>query len=114
MARRKRSTRRASTRSTARKLPRWKSRDGLRISDFGLRISRTHGLGCAPVKAEAAAERRLSPIVAALASLVVPGAGQILAGSRTRGFGLLIGLPIQAFLLVVAGQRGMLPWLGLV
>jgi len=57
---------------------------------------------------------RRYPILAGALSFVVPGLGQICAGSWRRGLTLLIGLPVQAALFYGVGLTGLIYWMALV
>ena len=54
------------------------------------------------------------PYIALIASLIVPGAGQIYAGQWRRGLTLLLGLPVQAALFYGVGLNWLLYWMALV
>lgn len=59
-------------------------------------------------------QTKRNPILAGALSLVLPGVGQIYAGSVRRGLTLLIGLPVQAALFYGVGLNGLIYWMAAV
>lgn len=55
-----------------------------------------------------------NPAFAAVLSVLLPGLGQMYAGSWRRGLTLLVGLPVQAMLFYGVGLIWLLPWTALV
>jgi phosphonate transport system permease protein len=55
-----------------------------------------------------------SPVLAGVLSAVIPGLGQVYAGSVRRGLTLLLGLPVQAAIFYGVGLDWLMYWMALV